>query len=75
MLKPYEIVVVIYIPLIRRDGLCPLSNCLVTEICLENEKFFLTCLYRSCKMKSSSLLASTNHLVKINTSFKVFVQM
>ena len=36
-----------HIPLIRIDDLCSLSNCLVTEICLENKKCFLTCLYRS----------------------------
>ena len=36
-----------HIPLVRRDDLCTLSNCLVTEIRLENEKCFLTCLYRS----------------------------
>ena len=35
------------IPLVRRDDLCTLINCLVTEICLENEKCFLTCLYQS----------------------------
>ena len=35
-----------YISLIRRGDLCSLSNCLVTEILLENEKCFLTCLYR-----------------------------
>ena len=36
-----------HIPLIKRDDLCSLSNCLVTEIRLENEKCLLTCLYRS----------------------------
>ena len=36
-----------HIPLARRDDLCTLSNCLVTEIRLENDKCFLTCLYRS----------------------------
>ena len=36
-----------HIPLVRRDDLCTLNNCLVTEICLENEKCFLTCLYWS----------------------------
>ena len=35
------------ITLIRRDDFCTLSNCFVTEICLENEKCFLTCLYQS----------------------------
>ena len=37
----------LHIPLIKRDDLCSLSNSLVTEIRLENEKCFLTCLYRS----------------------------
>ena len=36
-----------HIPLVRRDDLCILSNCLVTKIRLENQKYFLTCLYRS----------------------------
>ena len=36
-----------YIPLIRRDAHCTLDNCLVAEIRLENEKCFLTCLFRS----------------------------
>ena len=35
-----------YIPFIRRDNLCTLNNCLVAELFLENEKCFLTCLYR-----------------------------
>ena len=36
-----------HIPLVRRDDLCTLSNCLVTEIRLENEKCFLPCFYQS----------------------------
>ena len=36
-----------HIPLIRRDNLCTLNHCLVAEICLENKKCFLICLYRS----------------------------
>ena len=36
-----------HIPLVRRDDLCTLSNCFVTEIRLQNEKCFLTCLYQS----------------------------
>ena len=36
-----------HIPLVRRDDLCTLSNCLVTKLCLENQKCFLTCLYQS----------------------------
>ena len=36
-----------HIPLVRRDDLCTLSNCLVSEIRLENEKCFPTCIYGS----------------------------
>ena len=35
-----------YIPLIKRD-ICTLDNCLVTEIRLQGEKCFLTCIYCS----------------------------
>ena len=33
-----------HIPLIKRDDLCTLDNCLVTEIRSQNEKCFLTCI-------------------------------
>ena len=36
-----------HIPLIKRNDLCFLDNCLVTEIRSQNEKCFFTCLYRS----------------------------
>ena len=36
-----------HIPLIKRDDICTLGNCLVTEIHSQNEKCFLTCIYRS----------------------------
>ena len=36
-----------HIPLIKRDDICTLDNCLVTEIHSEGEKDFLTCIYRS----------------------------
>ena len=36
-----------HIPLIRRGNLCSLYNCLETEICLENGKCVLSCLYQS----------------------------
>ena len=35
-----------HIPLIRRDDLCTLDNCLITEIPLQSKKCFLTCVYR-----------------------------
>ena len=34
-----------HIALVRGNDLCTLSNCLVTKICLENGKCYLTCLY------------------------------
>ena len=36
-----------HIPLIRRDDLSPLDNCLVTDIHSQNEKCFLTSICRS----------------------------
>ena len=36
-----------HIPLIKQDDICTLDNCLVTEICSQGEKNFLTCVYRS----------------------------
>ena len=36
-----------YISLIKRDDICTLDNCLMTEIRLQGEKCFLTCIYRS----------------------------
>ena len=36
-----------HLPLIKRDDICTLDNCLVTEIRSPNEKCFLNCLYRS----------------------------
>ena len=36
-----------HIPLIKRDDICTLDNCSVTEIRSQSEKCFLTCIYRS----------------------------
>ena len=36
-----------HIPLIKRDHICALDNCLVTEIRSQSEKYFLTCISRS----------------------------
>ena len=36
-----------HIPLIKRDDICTLDNCLVMEIRSKGEKYFLTCIYRS----------------------------
>ena len=34
-----------HISLIKRDDIYTLDNCLVTEICSQSEKYFLTCIY------------------------------
>ena len=36
-----------HIPLVKRDHICALDHCLVRKICSQNEKCFLTCIYRS----------------------------
>ena len=36
-----------YLPLVRKIHICKLSECIVTEITVNNESCFLTCLYRS----------------------------
>ena len=36
-----------HLPIIRRDDVSNLKECLVTEITVKNEGCFLTCLYRS----------------------------
>ena len=36
-----------HLPLIRRNDLSVLQECLVTEIIVDTEKYFFTCLYRS----------------------------
>ena len=35
------------LPLIKKDDITDLKECLVTEIIVDNEKCFFTCLYRS----------------------------
>ena len=36
-----------HIPLTKKDDICTLDNCLVTEIRSQGEKYFLTCIYCS----------------------------
>ena len=36
-----------YLPLIRKVDICKLNECFPTEITVNNERCFLTCLYRS----------------------------
>ena len=36
-----------YLPILRRNDLCSLPECLITEIRMGKKKWFSTCLYRS----------------------------
>ena len=36
-----------HLPIIKRDDLCTLKECLVTEIRVHKKKFFFSCLYKS----------------------------
>ena len=36
-----------YLPVIRRDDLCALTECIVVEVNLERKSLFFTCTYRS----------------------------
>ena len=51
-----------HIPLVKRDDLCILSSGLVPEICLENEKCFLTPVF-------------TDQLTKFSTNLRTFAQV
>ena len=44
-----------HILFIKRDDICTLDNCLVTEIRFKGEKYFLICIYRSSSKVMTSL--------------------
>ena len=60
-----------HVPLFKRDDICTLDNCLMTQICLQSEKCILTCIYCSqsqshdefddCCTKFDIFLSSINH--------------
>ena len=62
-----------HIPLIKRDDLYTLDNCLVTEIRSQNEKCFFSCIYRSPSQNRDEFenfcLKFDLLLKKINTEF------
>ena len=57
-----------HLPLIRRNGLSILQECLVTEIIVDNEKCFLTCFYRSPNQNHEELenFSSNLNLLLLN---------
>ena len=53
-----------HIPLIKRDDICTLDNCLMTEICWQDEKCFFFNLYLSFpKSAIMSLMISVQNLI------------
>ena len=44
-----------HLPIIRRDDISNLQECLVTEITVKNKRCFLTCLYRSPSQNSEQI--------------------
>ena len=52
-----------HIPLIKRDNIFTLDNCLVTEIRSQGEKCFLTCIYRSQVRLMKSLKISVQNFI------------
>ena len=50
------------LPLIRRNNLTNLSDCLITEIYVNNKKCFFTCLYRSPSQSHDQLQPVTKYL-------------
>ena len=45
-----------HLPILRRDDLCHLSECIVTEIRMGKKKCFFTCLYRSPSQSSDKFV-------------------
>ena len=62
-----------HLPIIRRDDISNLKECLVAEITVKNERCFLTCLYRSpsqnreqCQSFCDSLDIVINNINSLN---------
>ena len=66
------------LPIIRRDDIYSVKECLVTEITVKNERYFLTCLYRSPSQNrelfqsfSESLDIPMNNITSLNPAFLI----
>ena len=51
-----------HLPIIKRDDLCTLKECLVMEIRVDQKKFFFSCLYRSPSQKQDEFEEFYNDL-------------
>ena len=51
-----------HLPIIKRDDLCTLKECLVMEIRVDQKKFFFSCLYRSPGQKQDEFEEFYNDL-------------
>ena len=57
-----------HLPIIKRDDLCTLKECLVTEIRVDKKKFFFSCLYRSPSQTQDEFEEFCNDLNLISSS-------
>ena len=55
-----------YLPVIRRDDLCALTECIVVEVNLWTKSLFFTCNYRSNSSKVKLLM-------NLRATVKVFI--
>ena len=67
-----------HLPIIQRDDISSVKECLVTEITVKNERHFLTCLYRSPSQNrelfqsfSESLDIPMNNITSLNPAFLI----
>ena len=54
-----------YLPLIRKVDICKLNECIVTEITVNNERCFLTCLYRSPNQNQEQFESFCENLIDV----------
>ena len=54
-----------YLPLIRKVDICKLNECFLTEITVNNERCFLTCLYRSPNQNQEQFQPFCENLIDV----------
>ena len=54
-----------YLPLIRKVYICKLNECIVTEITVNDEKCFLTCLYKSPNQNQEQFESFCKNLIDV----------
>ena len=54
-----------YLPLIRKVYICNLNECIVAEITVSDEKYFLTCLYKSPNQNQEQFESFCKNLIDV----------